>query len=194
MESKFSIIFVLFSLLTLASAEKDVQDLIEDLKTSRLEAEKNLTPEQLDDVERIRSRVEALEHEVSTYNINEPLFSISETYFHKSISELIESKGTLCHKDEELESEQGIELYSKEFDRYVLEPCKIIDEAFKLSLDQFYQQAQETPDLGDGIRASDFDQYDWLLNAAVCRSILDDVDMMRHMSFGHVLCSRIVGY
>lgn len=86
-----------------------------------------------------------------------------------------------------------MKLFGEEFDKYVLEPCKIVDGIFSSSLNEFFQQAQNTPDLGERIRASKSEDYEWLLNVGVCRSILDHVDMMRNMSFGHSLHSRVKG-
>lgn len=188
MDPKLLITFALLSLVALVSGIDESENLIEDLKTSRLGAEKILTEEQVEDINKIRSGIPTDIQDSLRYSFEGPQ---EFTHFHKSIGELIETKGTLCHS-EIFASEEGIELFKKEFNIYVLEPCKQITEAYSSSLDEFYKLVEETPSLPEQIEASDKQEYDWLLNAGICRHIIEDVDMMRNMSFGHVLCIRMI--
>lgn len=188
MDHKLLIIFALFSLVALVPGMDEFENLIEDLKTSRLGAEKVLTKEQVEDIDKIRSGIPTDIQDSLRYSFEDPR---EFTHFHKSIGEFIETKGTVCNS-EIFASEEGMDLFKKEFDIYVFEPCKRITEAYSSSLDKFYRLVEVTPRLPEKIEASSKQEYEWLMNAGICRHIIQDVDMMRNMSFGYVLCLRII--
>lgn len=113
-------------------------------------------------------------------------------YFTKAISELVETKGHLCHS-KLLGTEEGMELFRKQFDIFVLKPCNVFNEAYESSFDEFLKLAQESPELAERIKSTNEQEYDWLSNASVCRKIVTDFNTMRN-SFFHVLCLRMLGH
>lgn len=194
MNQKIITIFVLVGLFAGLSvlAGEEVEKIVNSLKASHEKAEKALTSEQLEDINTIREGLESYkEYFESDYNENQPLFGIPDMSFHKEISAVIEKKSDLCFTDA-LSSEEGFERYKKEFVKYVEEPCKVINEAYSSSLAEYYRKVESTPDLSEKVKSLGPQEHDWLMNAGVCYNIMKDSEKMRDMSYGFVLCLRII--
>lgn len=84
---------------------------------------------------------------------------------------------------------ERIEKYEEEmikFEKYVREPCEIINNAFSPSLANYYDMIKEIPDLGERINNSgDTQLYKWLERADVCRNVLKDFDKMQDAAEGY---------
>lgn len=138
MENKPLTIFTLLGLIGLVLGEDELESLIENLRTSRSEAERGLTKEQLKDIASIRSQIEKYEQEK--------------------------------------------ELLLEKFEEHVSEPCKAINKAYSDALSEYYYKVEETPDLGEKLKSSAKQEYEWLMHADDCHNVMKDIEMAQDKS------------
>lgn len=195
MNQKIFTALATLGLLTIVSGHADVQKVIEGLKASHEKVKSALSAEQLSDISAMRSTLESLKdkYPVNPIDIDQPLLALPDMAFHKAIASLVETKSDLCHSEVIL-SDEGALKFNDECNNYVKTPCEVVSEAYSSSLDEYYRQIEEVPDLSKQIQAADPEEYEWMMNAGVCYNIMKDLQAVCLNSFVFVTCLRMLGF